>query len=82
MSWAFPLKRTYSLGKKGYHVATSNIDILERFQSKVLSIMVVAPWYVPNTVIRRDLQIPQQLKKKSTATGLNTVLASAHIQMA
>jgi hypothetical protein len=29
---------------------------------------------------RRDLQY-QQLKKKSAATALNTVLASAHIQM-
>jgi hypothetical protein len=29
---------------------------LERFQSKVLHMIVDAPWYVPNTVIRRDLQ--------------------------
>jgi hypothetical protein len=62
-------------------VATSNIGIPERFQSKVLRMMVDAPWYVPNTIIRRDLQIPQQLKKKSTATALNTVLASAHAKM-
>jgi hypothetical protein len=38
--------------------STSNIDILERFQSKALRMIVDAPWYVPNTVIRRDLQIP------------------------
>jgi hypothetical protein len=38
--------------------STSNIDILERFQSKALSMTVDAPWYIPNTVIRRDLQIP------------------------
>jgi hypothetical protein len=31
--------------------STSNIDILERFQSKVLCTIVEAPWYVPNTVI-------------------------------
>jgi hypothetical protein len=30
----------------------------ERFQSKALCMIVDAPWYVPNTVIRRDLQIP------------------------
>jgi len=34
--------------------SNSNIDILERFQSKVLRIITDAPWYVPNTVIRRD----------------------------
>jgi hypothetical protein len=38
-------------------VSTSNIEILERFQSKALRMIVDAPWYVPNTVIRRDLQI-------------------------
>jgi hypothetical protein len=31
---------------------------LERFQSKTLRMIVDAPWYVPNAVIRRDLQIP------------------------
>jgi hypothetical protein len=38
--------------------STSNIEILERFQSKVLCMIVDAPWYVPNTVIRRALQTP------------------------
>jgi hypothetical protein len=37
--------------------STSNIEILERFQSKTLRMIVDAPWYVPNTLIRRDLQI-------------------------
>jgi hypothetical protein len=37
---------------------TSNIEILERFQPKALCMIVDAPWYVPNTVIRRDLQTP------------------------
>jgi hypothetical protein len=36
----------------------SNIEILERFQSKVLRLIVDAPWYVSNSVIRKDLQIP------------------------
>jgi hypothetical protein len=35
----------------------SNIEILERFQSKVLRLIVDAPWYVSNSVIRNDLQI-------------------------
>jgi hypothetical protein len=38
--------------------STSNIEILEHFQSKALRMIVDAPLYVPNTLIRRDLQIP------------------------
>jgi hypothetical protein len=38
--------------------STSNIEILERFQSKALHMIVDAPWYVTNTVIRTDLQTP------------------------
>jgi hypothetical protein len=38
--------------------STSNKEILERFQSKALRMIVDAPWYVPNTVIWRDLQSP------------------------
>jgi hypothetical protein len=36
----------------------SNINILERFQSKVLRIITDAPWYVPNAVIKHDLHVP------------------------
>jgi hypothetical protein len=38
--------------------STSNIEILEHFQSKALRMMVDEPWYAPNTVIQRDLHIP------------------------
>jgi hypothetical protein len=38
--------------------STSNIYILECFQSKTLRMIVDAPCYMPNTVILRDLQIP------------------------
>jgi hypothetical protein len=37
---------------------TSGIEILESFQSEVLSMIVDAPWYVPNTVIPMGLQTP------------------------
>jgi hypothetical protein len=47
-----------SLSKYNSRTSTSNIEILEHFQSKALRMTVGAPWYVPNTVIRRDLQIP------------------------
>jgi hypothetical protein len=43
--------------------STSNIEILERFQSKALRRIVDAPWYVPNTVIGKDLQIPAVKEK-------------------
>jgi hypothetical protein len=38
--------------------STSNIEILECCQSKVLRMIVDAPWYVPNTVIRTNIQTP------------------------
>jgi hypothetical protein len=38
--------------------SNSNIEILERFLSKVLRLIVDAPWYVSNSVICKDLQIP------------------------
>jgi hypothetical protein len=38
--------------------SNSNIAILERFQSKVLRLIVNAPWYVPNSDIRKDHRIP------------------------
>jgi hypothetical protein len=70
--------------------STSNIGIPERFQSKALRMMVDAPWYVPNTVIRRDLQTPtvkeeirrysSQYSARLTATALNTVLAWVRTQ--
>jgi hypothetical protein len=38
--------------------STSNIEILDRFESKTLRLITDAPWYVPNAIIRRDLQVP------------------------
>jgi hypothetical protein len=38
--------------------STPNIEILERFQSKALHVITNTPWYVPNMVIRKNLQIP------------------------
>jgi hypothetical protein len=38
--------------------STFNIEIIERFKSKALLMIVDAPCYVPNMVIRRDLEIP------------------------
>jgi exonuclease III len=46
----------------------SNIEILERYQSKVLRMITNAPWYVPNDVIRNDLgmtTIKEEIKQLS-----------------
>jgi len=53
------LKPVWTYGIQLWGTASnSNLEILERFQSKVLRITTDAPWYVPNTIIKRDLQIP------------------------
>jgi hypothetical protein len=49
--------------------STSNIEILEHFQSKTLRMMVHTPWYVSNMVIRMDLTIPtvkEELRRYSS----------------
>ena len=49
--------------------SNSNLEILERFQSKVLRLITDAPWYVPNAIIKRNLQVPtvrQEARKYST----------------
>jgi hypothetical protein len=52
------LKTIWTYGVQLWGMASnSNIDILERFQSKVLRIVTNAPWYVPNTVIWRELRV-------------------------
>jgi hypothetical protein len=48
---------TYGLQRLGT-AFTSNIEILERFQSKALRITDV-PWYVTNALFRRDQHIPR-----------------------
>jgi hypothetical protein len=56
----------------------SNIAILERFQSKVLRLIVNAPWYVPNSVIRKDLQISTVKEEINRFSSLYAVRLRAH----
>jgi hypothetical protein len=58
--------------------STSNIEILELFQSKALRMTVDAPWYVPNTVIRRDLQIPTVKEEIRHYSSQYSARLSAH----
>jgi hypothetical protein len=48
--------------------SNSNIAILERIQSKVLRLIVNVPWYVPNSAIRKDLQIPSVKEEMSRSS--------------
>jgi hypothetical protein len=53
------LKPVWTFGVQLWGTASiSNLEILGRFQSKVLRIITDAPRYVPNAVTKRDLQIP------------------------
>jgi hypothetical protein len=47
----------------------SNIEILQIFQNKVLTTLVNAPWYIPNSLLHTDLQmstIRNEIMKFST----------------
>ena len=39
-------------------MATSNTDIIQRYQSKMLRSITNAPWYVTNQTLHQDLRIP------------------------
>jgi hypothetical protein len=56
----------------------SNIEILERFQSKVLWLIVDAPWYVSNFVICNDLQILTVKEEISRFSSHYNVRISVH----
>jgi hypothetical protein len=58
--------------------SNSNIEILERFQSKVLRLVVNAPWYMPNSVIRKDLCIPSVKEEISRFSSHYDVRISVH----
>jgi hypothetical protein len=68
------LKPVWSYGVQLWGKASnSNIDILERFQSKVLRIITEAPRYVPNTMLRGDLHVPsvkREVRDHSTSYRL------------
>lgn len=57
------LKPIWTYGIQLWGTASnSNIAILERFQNKVIRMIVNAPWFVPNTVIASDLNVPSVKK--------------------
>jgi hypothetical protein len=56
LTWHLKPIWTYGIQLWG-SASISNIEILQRFQGKVLRMITDATWYVPNTVLRQDLQI-------------------------
>jgi hypothetical protein len=62
----------------GIQLWGSNMEILEHFQSKVLRLIVDAPWYVSNSVIHNDLQIPTVKEEISRFSSLYDVRISVH----
>jgi hypothetical protein len=52
--------------------------IIKRFQSKALRMIVDAAWYVPNTVIRRDLQTSTVKEEILRYSSQYSVRLSAH----
>jgi hypothetical protein len=73
------LKPIWTYGMQHWGTAsTSNINILERFQSKALLMILGAPWYVPNMVIRRDLQTPTVKEEIRRYSSQYSARVSAH----
>ena len=51
------IKPVWTYGIQGV-AAKLNIEIIQRFQNKVLRIITNAPWYISNDRIHSDLNIP------------------------
>jgi hypothetical protein len=73
------LKPVWTYGTLLWGTAShSNIEILQRYQSKTLRMIANAPWYVANKVIHTDLKIPfvkEEIKNivRSIYTGWNII---------
>jgi hypothetical protein len=61
--------------------STSDTEILEHFQSNALHMIVDAPWYMPNMVIRRDFQTPRVKEEIRRYSPQYRARLSAHTQM-
>ena len=50
--------------------SNSNIEILERFQNKILRAILNVPWYILNKVIHADLKVPT-IREEITTFNVN-----------
>ena len=60
---------TYGIGLWGT-ASESNLEILQRFQSKVLRQILQAPWYVSNATIHKDVKLPTVKEEISRLSSL------------
>jgi hypothetical protein len=58
--------------------AASNIDIIQRYQSKMVRSMTKAPWYVTNQTLHQDLRIPLVRTVFRERTAIHRTTASAN----
>jgi hypothetical protein len=73
------LKPIWTYGIQFWGTTTnSNIAILEHFQSQVLRLIVDAPWYVSNSIILNDLQVPTVKEEISRFSSYYNVRISVH----
>jgi hypothetical protein len=75
MTFRVPLRESIQLWGTA---STSNREILERFQSKALHMIVDPPSYVLNTIIRRDFQIPTVKEEIRRYSSQYSARLSAH----
>jgi hypothetical protein len=73
------LKPIWTYGIQFWGTAsTFIIEMLERFQSQTLRMIVDASWDVPNTVFRRDLRIPTVKKETHRYSSQYSARLSAY----
>jgi hypothetical protein len=73
------LKQIWTYGIQMWAMAsTSHIEVLECLQTKVLCIIVDAPWYVLNMVIWRDLHTPTVKEEISHYNSQYSASLSGH----
>lgn len=67
------LKPIWTYGVQLWGTASvSNIEIIQRFQSKIMRLITKAPWYISNEQLHRDLKLPTVKEEiKSIASAYN-----------
>ena len=58
--------------------SNSNIEILQRLQSKTLRYLIHVPWYVTNETINRDLNIPTVKEEISKFSNRYNIRVNKH----
>lgn len=63
------LKPVWTYGVQLWGTASaSNIEILQRFQSKTLRVITDAPWFVTNETLHHDLEVPTVVQEAKCAS--------------